>query len=657
MYETEINSAVESGSALPPEILRRFEDLRGRIAARTVLPWSEHCTECVWPTCYTSCDLYSPRPDGRCRRFSEGMVRVEAPAVNSYILKIRFKRWGKLWTPGNIRLLSARAAGRRESRDYRMASLLHAAPLPSLVKITAAKKRYGFKKRAANSPASSPEMPASFLMECYNPASRTVALSLSMRAVDTESAPIPFQKLIPLSPGFHRIRIPVKEIAAFLDLRRPFGIDLIPDEDLAETTLYFGLLDFVSEMPVSEIPVSEVAVSGAAASPAEPVEKNQNKSQEETQKKVKCVVWDLDHTLWDGVLVEDGADRLRLKPGIAELIQTLDQRGILHSIASKNNPEEALHALRNFGLEEYFLCPQISWNPKSQAIQEIARQLNIGMDTLLFLDDSSFELEEVRRACPAVRVLSAEHYRELAQRPEFQVPVTAESRERRLLYQVEASRQAVAENFSHDYMAFLRHSQIQLSVASMREENLERVHELTQRTNQMNFSGNRYDRAVLRQLLGNPHLDTFVLSCQDRFGSYGVVGFSVVDRREPRMIDLMFSCRIQSKRVEHAFLSWLLRKYLSETGKDFHANYRKTPRNAPSGKVFDDFGMAEQSQHDGVLSLLFSRENTVPDDGVISVIFLDNVANSSAKNGPEKNDDPGQNGNNNSPLAMQETSA
>jgi len=123
------------------------------------------------------------------------------------------------------------------------------------------------------------------------------------------------------------------------------------------------------------------------------------------------------------------------------------------------------------------------------------------------------------------------------------------------------------------------------------------------------------------------------------------------------MIDLMFSCRIQSKRVEHAFLSWLLRKYLSETGKDFHANYRKTPRNAPSGKVFDDFGMAEQGQHDGVLSLIFSRENTVPDDGVISVIFLDSVANSSDKNGPEKNDDPGQNGNNNSPLAMQETSA
>ncbi len=120
----------------------------------------------------------------------------------------------------------------------------------------------------------------------------------------------------------------------------------------------------------------------------------------------------------------------------------------------------------------------------------------------------------------------------------------------------------------------------------MTEENLERVHELTQRTNQMNFSGNRYDREVLRKLLASPYLDTFVLSCEDRFGSYGVIGFSIVDRREPRMTDLMFSCRIQSKRVEHAFLASVIRRYIAETGKDFYANYRKTPRNAPSGQVF-----------------------------------------------------------------------
>ncbi len=160
----------------------------------------------------------------------------------------------------------------------------------------------------------------------------------------------------------------------------------------------------------------------------------------------------------------------------------------------------------------------------------------------------------------------------------------------------------------------------------MTEENLERVHELTQRTNQMNFSGNRYDREVLRKLLSSPHLDTFVLSCEDRFGSYGVIGFSIVDRREPRMTDLMFSCRIQSKRVEHAFLAHVIRRYIGETGKHFYANYRKTPRNAPSGRVFADLAMEEIGTRDGVLSLRFHKDREVPEDGVINVVMQDAMA-------------------------------
>lgn len=181
------------------------------------------------------------------------------------------------------------------------------------------------------------------------------------------------------------------------------------------------------------------------------------------------------------------------------------------------------------------------------------------------------------------------------------------------------NRQAVAQSFSSDYMAFLRYSQIQLTIRPMNEDNLERVHELTQRTNQMNFSGNRYDREVLQALLSKPYLDSFVLSCEDRFGSYGVIGFSLVDSREPRMIDLMFSCRVQSKRVEHAFLAYLIRHYIAATGKDFHSNYRKTPRNAPSGQVFSDLGMEETEIRDGVVLLRFPKGRQVLDDGVIDV--------------------------------------
>jgi FkbH-like protein len=602
MYETEANHKVESGEQIPAGVIAELRKADSGLVARTVLPWSEHCTECVWPSCYSTCDLYAPREDGRCRRFADGMVRVDTPtALSPYLLKIRFKQWGKLWTPGNIHLHAADQALKIERRDYLIGRTLVQLPLPSPLKNKVTGKRYAFKKRIANRAGTNGELPTSFLMECHNPESQPVALSLTMRALDTEKK-IPFQRLIELTPGFQRIRIPLGEIARVLDLRAPFSIDLIPNGDAPEITLYFGLMEFVQE----------------AATARENTDRE--KIDIEKVKTVKCVVWDLDNTLWNGILVEDGPEKLTLKPGIADVIQSLDRRGILHSIASKNNQEEAMQVLKKFRLDEYFLCPQISWQPKSESMRGIAHQLNIGSDALLFVDDSAFEREEVRLACPEVRTLDAHFYLTLPEMKELKVPVTNESKSRRAMYQLETKRQAAAQSFGDDYMAFLRDCRIELSIGPLTEENLSRVHELTQRTNQMNFSGNRYDRKVLEGIRQTPHLDTYVITCHDRFGSYGVVGFSIVDSREPRMTDLMFSCRVQAKRVEHAFLAYVIAKYIGESGKGFFANYRETPRNAPSGRVFNDLGMERIGVHDGVTHLVFHKEKPIPHDRVIQIL-------------------------------------
>jgi FkbH-like protein len=599
MYETEANRYKESSDQIPAEVIAQFGELKRAPIERTVLPWSEHCTECVWPTCYSTCDLYSAREDGKCRRFVHGMVRIDCPeALNSYVLKITFKRWGKLWTPGNIRLRSPENALAIERRDYRIGTFLYQLPAPTSVKGIVTGKRYGLKKRLAYRATTSELVPSSFLLECYNPGTRSVPLSLTIRSIN-EKAKIPFQKLIELRPGFERIRVPYAEIARVLDVTAPFNVELVPNNDINEVTIFFGLMDFVREIPVTQTNSESRSTDGS--------------------KKVKCVVWDLDNTLWDGILVEDGVDRLALKPGIRQVIEKLDQRGILQSVASKNNPDEALAVLKKFEIDEYFLSPQISWLPKSDAVRAIARQLNIGLDTLLFVDDSEFELRQVGAALPEVRTLNSTRYLEIADLEECQVPVTEESRNRRKMYRVETQRRDAVEKFADDYMAFLRHCEIRMNIRPMIEENLERVHELTQRTNQMNFSGNRYDRSVLKQILSTSHLDTYVLDVEDRFGTYGVVGFCIVDNRVPLMTDLMFSCRIQSKRIEHAFLAYLIRKYAANTGKEFWANYRKTPRNAPSGQVFSDIGMQEFENKDGVCRLVFPKDRVVPDDGVVKI--------------------------------------
>ena len=200
--------------------------------------------------------------------------------------KDSFKRWGKLWSPGSVRLQSSERAKRRERRDYSIGTVLYQLPLPPSIKTTLTGKRYGFKKRVASRPAEGQDQATSFLLECYNPQSYNIPLSLTIRAVD-EEVRIPFQKLFDVTPGLHRIRVPMDEIRRVFDVRVPFTIELIPNDVEDGTTLYFGLMEFVQEVEQSA----------------------------EKTKKIKCVVWDLDNTLWDGVLVEDGPEKLKFATG------------------------------------------------------------------------------------------------------------------------------------------------------------------------------------------------------------------------------------------------------------------------------------------------------------------------------------------------------
>ena len=121
------------------------------------------------------------------------------------------------------------------------------------------------------------------------------------------------------------------------------------------------------------------------------------------KKEIKCIVWDLDNTIWDGTLTE--SKNVKLKHYIKDIIGELDARGILNSIASKNNYGDAVEKLKEFGIYEYFLYPEINWNPKSSSIANIQKNLNIGIDTFMFIDDQQFELDEVKLFMMKLNVL------------------------------------------------------------------------------------------------------------------------------------------------------------------------------------------------------------------------------------------------------------
>jgi HAD superfamily phosphatase (TIGR01681 family) len=139
----------------------------------------------------------------------------------------------------------------------------------------------------------------------------------------------------------------------------------------------------------------------------------------------KCIVWDLDNTLWEGTLLRDGERGVRVRREVVEVIETTDRRGILHSIASANNFDEAMRALRRQGLDEYFLFPQINARAKSESIERIAERLRIDPGEMVFVDDEAVELEQVKAVFPRITVISAAECDGIPERPECMIPQNA----------------------------------------------------------------------------------------------------------------------------------------------------------------------------------------------------------------------------------------
>jgi FkbH-like protein len=279
----------------------------------------------------------------------------------------------------------------------------------------------------------------------------------------------------------------------------------------------------------------------------------------ETTKSVKCVVWDLDNTLWDGTLLEDEA--VRLKPQIPHIIKTLDGRGILQSLASKNDPEPVLAKLREYDLEQYFLCPQISWNSKSASIVAIADAINIAVDSLAFIDDQEYELEEVRFSLPGVLCINASQLDRIlslpAMNPRF---ITEDSKDRRLMYLNDRKRQDAEETFIGPREDFLATLEMEFTIAPAREEDLQRAEELTVRTHQLNTTGYTYSFEELKELLTSDRHHVLIAGLTDKFGSYGKIGLSVIecDGDVWTIKLLLMSCRVMSRGVGTIFMSHIM---------------------------------------------------------------------------------------------------
>jgi FkbH-like protein len=224
-------------------------------------------------------------------------------------------------------------------------------------------------------------------------------------------------------------------------------------------------------------------------------------------------------------------------------------------------------------------------------LRRIAAALDIGIDSFIFVDDNPFERAEVEQVLPMVEVLPETAIPILLDHPRLQGAVTPESKARRQMYREAEARDVAAQSFG-DYAEFLKNCDIRVSIRPDRPADFDRIAELVQRTNQLNFSGRKYSRDEIAVILRDPAQARFVVDVTDKFGSYGTVGFCLAgwDGDTLTIEDFMLSCRVQGKFIEQA-LFWYLSEGAGRSPVDrVRVNFKRTDRNAAAFKVLTTLG-------------------------------------------------------------------
>lgn len=326
----------------------------------------------------------------------------------------------------------------------------------------------------------------------------------------------------------------------------------------------------------------------------------------------KCLVLDLDNTLWGGVVGEEGIGKIKIgtdpegRPFLEaqKIILELYERGVILAINSKNNEKDGLETLEKHPdillRPKYFASIRINWRDKVTNIKEIAKEISIGLDSLVFLDDSPQERELIRKELP--QVIVPEFPKNPEDIPEFikslpcfnTIHLTEEDLERGKMYADQRKRQDFKLQ-STDLKSFIKALDIKIRFFPVTEEDIPRASQLTMKTNQFNLTTRRYDEEQMKNLLQSGH-EIYGIRVADKFGDYGMTGLAILKKDEDIYIDtFLMSCRILGKRIEYAFLA-VLERYAYSMGKSLIGHYIQTEKNAPCKDFYPSAKFIERNK-------------------------------------------------------------
>ena len=336
--------------------------------------------------------------------------------------------------------------------------------------------------------------------------------------------------------------------------------------------------------------------------------------------KAKVIVVDADNTLWGGVIGEDGMDGIALGPehpgrafvDFQKRLLSLQQRGFILALCSKNNPDDLNEVLLNHPHQllknEHFAAQRVNWLPKPDNLQSIAEELNLGLDSFVFVDDSDYECSAVRHSLPEVDVV------QVPARP-TEVPVcldalarleivslTAEDLEKTAMYAQERMRRTQREQLSNTGGSiddYLRSLNMTMSVRLDDASSVTRLAQLTQKTNQFNLTTRRYTEKELAGMITSKRFFVYHFSLADNFGNSGIVGLAIVEQsaaNTARLDTFLMSCRVIGRMAEQAFLSRIMSNLRARGIEELSADYIPTRKNVLVETFLPDNGFQETGE-------------------------------------------------------------
>lgn len=319
----------------------------------------------------------------------------------------------------------------------------------------------------------------------------------------------------------------------------------------------------------------------------------------------KVIVLDCDNTLWGGVLGEEGKINIACDlnaDGIVyhqfqEFLKSRKEEGFLLTLCSKNDHEDVKEAFQdnNFPLKwEDFIVAKVNWEDKYKNIQSIADELNVGLDSLIFIDDSDFEGQSVKNLLPEVAVLSFRneyvHFLNLIDSDLFTKKLVLDADKNKTdQYKAQQSRSAELKKYDN-LESYIESLNIQLDIRVNDRKDLKRLSQLTEKTNQFNFNKHYYAPNELENIIKNGH-KLFSLKVSDKYGDYGTVGLIIlsIEEKQVTIENYIMSCRVLGRNIEKKFFDYVLNDLQSKNIELNEVKFLKTNRNTPAEKFYKQY--------------------------------------------------------------------